>query len=332
MSKFHPVGIDVGARSLAVAWAAPTGKQQHREFANSPSGHKQLIQAISFPDSIARVAVEATGVYGLGLTLALHDADAVEVMVVNPRAAKDFARAQMTRAKTDCVDAGSLQAYAQRMPFVPWTPPSQAVLQLRGLTRRLHQLKLEVHREQNRANQADYANDKVVAHDIALNLRHLKRRIAHLEQACLEAIEADPQLGAQYQRMISVPGIAHRTAPVLLAELGVLPGDMQAKQWVAHAGLDPRPFDSGTSIRKPRRISKVGNKYLRHALYMPALVAIRHDQHIGAYYQHLIAQGKKPKQAIVAVMRKLLLALHGMECHQANFDSTRFYCLPAQTT
>jgi transposase len=74
------------------------------------------------------------------------------------------------------------------------------------------------------------------------------------------------------------------------------------------AGLDPRPHESG-STHKPRRVSKAGNQYLREALYMPALVAIKHDPHVKAFYTKLTAAGKKPLQAIVAVMRKLLLAL-----------------------
>ena len=88
--------------------------------------------------------------------------------------------------------------------------------------------------------------------------------------------------------------------------------DMTARQWVAHAGLDPRHHDSGTSIHKPARISRAGNRYLRAALFMPALVATQHDPNIRAFYQKLVDRGKTKMQAIVAVMRKLLHALHGM--------------------
>lgn len=323
------VGIDVAAKTYVAAWECPDGRRRQQTFANSQHGHQQLIAAIDPSAGCCRVVIEATGVYSLGLALSLHATDDIEVMLVNPRAAKDFARANMTRAKTDGIDADSLMAFVQRMPFVPWTPPPDAVLKLRGLTRRLHQLKLELHREGNRAKQAEMVEDQAVVHDIDLNMRHLQRRVDKLQDACLDLIQADDQLNAQYQRITSVPGIASRTAPVLLAELGVLAADMKGKQWVAHAGLDPRPFESGTSINKPRRISKVGNRYLRHALYMPALVAIRNDQHIAAYYAALVQRGKKPKQAIIAVMRKLLLALHGMERSQTPFDPGRFYRLPA---
>src|ERR1700674_1860805 len=104
-----------------------------------------------------------------------------------------------------------------------------------------------------------------------------------------------------------------------------------AAQWVAHAGLDPRPYESGISIHRPRRITKVGNRHLRAALYMPALVAIQHDPNVKAFYNKLIAAGKKPMQAVVAVMRKLLHAIWGMLKHDQDFDGNKFFNLAAKT-
>jgi transposase len=93
---------------------------------------------------------------------------------------------------------------------------------------------------------------------------------------------------------------------------GVLPDAMTVRQWVAHAGLDPRAHQSGTSVDKPARISKVGNAHSRRALFMPALVAVQHDRHGRAFFDKLVARGKTPLQAYVAVMRKLLHAIYGM--------------------
>lgn len=99
---------------------------------------------------------------------------------------------------------------------------------------------------------------------------------------------------------------------------------MSARQWVAYAGLDPKPFESGGTA-KPRRLSKQGNRYLRDGMYMPALVAICYDPHVKAYYQHLIEQGKKPKQAIAAVMRKLLVAIWAMFHDDQEWQPEKFY-------
>ncbi len=153
----------------------------------------------------------------------------------------------------------------------------------------------------------------------------MERRIERLEATGLAVIDALPGLKAKFARLVSIHGIAAASAMRLMAELLVLPEDMRAPQWVAHAGLDPRPLDSGTSIHKPRRISKVGNRYLRAALYMPALVAIQREPQVKAFYDKLIVAGKKPLQAIVAVMRKLLHAIWGMLKHDQNFDGSKFY-------
>jgi transposase len=118
-----------------------------------------------------------------------------------------------------------------------------------------------------------------------------------------------------------------------MGELLVLPEDMTARQWVAMAGLDPRQHQSGSSVNKKSRISKAGNRYLRMALYMPSLSATRHDLHIKGYYRHLIEDnGLKKIQAICAVMRKLLHAIHGMLRTQSPFDNSRFYDLSRSVT
>jgi transposase len=104
---------------------------------------------------------------------------------------------------------------------------------------------------------------------------------------------------------------------------------MTARQWVAHAGLGPRAFDSGTSIHKPARISRRGNHYLRAALYMPALVASRRDPNVKAFYDKLVAKGKTKMQALVAVMRKLLHAIHGMLRTDTDFTGEKFFAMEA---
>jgi len=107
---------------------------------------------------------------------------------------------------------------------------------------------------------------------------------------------------------------------------------MRAKQWGAMAGLDPRQHPSGSSASKKPHLSKAGNRYLRIALYMPALSAARHDPNVRAFYRHLIdTRGPKELQAVYAVMRKRLLAIHAMLRTNSPFDSRRFFS-PTETT
>jgi transposase len=96
--------------------------------------------------------------------------------------------------------------------------------------------------------------------------------------------------------------------------------------------LDPSPCESGTSVHRPRRISKVGNRHLRATLYMPALMAIRRYPNVKALYNKLIAAGKKPMQAVVAAMRKLLHAIWGMLKDNQDFYGSRFFRLTENAT
>jgi transposase len=141
-------------------------------------------------------------------------------------------------------------------------------------------------------------------------------------------VVADPELERRYQLLLSIPGFAVTSALHTLAELLLLPADMDVRQWVAYAGLDPRHHTSGSSVEKKPRISKAGNKHLRRALYMPALVALVHEPHLRAFYQHLLARGKCKMQALVAVMRKLLHAIFGMFKHHQTFDGSKVYTPP----
>lgn len=325
------VGIDVGATELVLALERAGGALQEAVFSNDAVGHRKLIKHVTRRGAHVRVCVEATGVYHLDLCLALHEAARLEVMVVNPRAAKDFSRAQLKRSKTDRVDAQSLLEFVRRMDFSAWQPPSAAILALRGLSRRIQALLVNRAQEKNRlhADGAVSETSPVIRESIERHIDGIDTEIALLAEAAKDLIAADASLQRKYQHLTSVKGIAAASAITILAELAVLPADMSARQWVAHAGIDPRYAESGTSVRGRVRISKVGNRHLRRALFLPAMVASQHEPQIRAYYQKLLAKGKKPMQALVAVMRKLLHAIYGMFRNDADFDGAKFFATNA---
>ncbi len=109
----------------------------------------------------------------------------------------------------------------------------------------------------------------------------------------------------------------------------MLPADRDVRQWVAFAGLDPREHSSGTSVHKRPHISKMGNRHLRHVLFMPALVASRREPHLHGFYEHLLAKGKTKRLALMAVARKLLHAIYGMFRSGKPYDGARVYQLPS---
>lgn len=311
-------GIDVSAKTLSVCrWR--DGQESEQEFSNDGAGHRELVKWLG---KQARVCLEATGVYHLQLALALRAAG-VEAMVVNPRVAKDFARALSNRSKTDEVDAWTLLEYVRRMEFQAWEPPTQAVLELRELGRRLTELTRASVDEKNRLHAKKVAGiSAAVISDVKQHVAQIEKRIKHIETAAFEVICEDEDLREQYEVLLKARGIARRSAILLLTELAVLDPTMTVRQLVAYAGLDPRVYESGTSVQKPVRISKVGNARLRAILYMNALSAIRHDRGARLFYARLVARGKKRMQAVVAVMRKLLHGIWIVLQRRVPFDSS----------
>ncbi|NNF72566.1 MAG: IS110 family transposase [Rhodobacteraceae bacterium] len=332
-TAYNVAGCDVSADWLDVAVKRPErDRLDERRFDNTPSGHRALIKWLTKADHTARVAVEASGVYSLDLALALDEAPLVKVMIVHPRALKDYRRAQMQRSKTDQIDARLICDYGLRMPFVPWQVPSEEAFELRALSRRLEALVQARIAEMNRLHAAQKSRraSAYVINDIEVNIRHLERRITRIEEEAVSLIQAHAALRVACAHLTSVSGIAERSAIKLLGELLMMPQALSVREWVAFAGLDVRHYESGRSVHKPGRISKEGNVRLRRALYMPAQVAIQHEPQVRAFYDKLIAQGKKPMVAIVAVMRKLLHSIYGMLKHDQDFDGQRFYRLPTQ--
>lgn len=327
MDKWMACGIEVSARELMVAIE---GEGRVKRFANTAAGHRALLGALTRGGKRVRAVMEATGMYGLDAALALEGKPGVELMVANPRAVRDFARALMQRSKNDRQDAEMLREFAARMPFQAWVRPSKNVLELWAITRRVQALVKQRTAEKNRAHAAriSAATPRVVRQEIAASLRALERSIVRLRREAQRCVAADAQLQRREILLRSITGVGAVSAVMLLAELAMLPADRDVRQWVAFAGLDPREYSSGSSVRKKTRISKVGNRHLRHALYMPALVASRYEPHLRAFYLRLLGRGKTRRQAVLAVARKLLHAIYGMFRSGQTYDGTRLFASP----
>jgi len=331
---FDSGGIEISAQELHLALQRQGRCEPVRIFPNTSAGHATLRAWLLRGQRPVRLCMESTGLYGLDVALALSGHAQLQLMVANPRAVRHFATALMRRSKTDPLDAAVLQEFAARMPFQPWTRPAPAALDLHALARRIT-ARVEMHTaEKNRwhAAHVSQAIPAAVRRDVARSLQSQQNAIARLTREACRVIAGDARLRAQYALLLSVTGIAQTSAVQILAELSVLSSDLQVRQWVAYSGLDPRAYSSGSSVHKKTRISKAGNRHLRRALYMPALVATQRQPNLRAFYLHLLRLGKSKMQAIVAVMRKLLHAIFGMFRHGQPFDGARLVPLLAVDT
>jgi transposase len=328
MDKPAVAGVEVSADVLVVA--LDNGQLRSTEFPNTATGHQQMLRFFRKNAAQVRVCMESTGLYGLDAALALHQQPGIEVMVANPRSVRHFCHAMMQRSKTDPIDARLLAEYARRMRFQPWQPPSIKGRQLCAVSRAIHQLTEMNAMQKNRLHAASVTETtpKIVIRELERSLTQQQRSIQRLTREALQLIASDPQLQKRFDLLLSFPGIAETSALQLLGELVLLAPDFNVRQWVAYAGLDPRQYSSGKSVEKRVRISKVGNRHLRRALFMPALVAVRRNPQFRAYYRHLLAHGKFKMVALVAAMRKLLHGIYGVFQTLQPFDPEKLFTLP----
>lgn len=304
------IGIDVSKETLDVS-IFTGGKPLGKQFANTEQGFAQLLGWLAHR-KLGRVhaCLEATGRHSLGVALALHAAGHV-VSIVNPAQIRDFARARLGRNKSDTIDAGYIREYGAMVRPPAWTPPSPALRRLCELqTIRAGYVAGRIE-WQNRAG--SLGNDAATRALTEATIAHFTAQIAAVDQAIAETIDRDDDLRGKRDLLLSIDGVGQTLAALVLAELPGTDVITRSAQAVAYAGLNPRHFQSGSSVNRPTRISRIGNAVLRAALFMPAMVAMRHNPAVAALATRLRAQGRlKPKQIVVAAMRKLLVICFGV--------------------
>jgi transposase len=294
------LGIDVAKAQLDLA--DPSGTTTQR-IANTAAAIAALADEL-VRDPPALIVVEATGGYEMPLVSALQQAR-LPVAVINPRQARDFARASGQLAKTDAIDARILAQFGTALHPAPLPPtdPSQAALA--ALVARRRQLVDMLIAERNRLEHATAAIQDWINEHLAM----LKTQLARTDAAIALTVEASPDLQRRREILTSVKGVGPLTAAVLLAELPEL-GTIGHKQIAALVGVAPINHDSGTQ-RGQRHIGG-GRPSVRCALYMATLVAVRHNPTIHAFYRRLRDGGKRSKVALVAAMRKLISILNAL--------------------
>lgn len=319
------VGIDIAARSLAVAIAhddAPPAPAL--TVSNDADGWRVLMAMLVAQESSTAatlVVMEATGAYWQGLATALHTAGWC-VSVVPPSSVRDHARARHRRAKTDALDAALLVDYARRQQPARWTPPPAAITALQLLLRQRDDL--VAMRTQTRNRQHALAQLPALPADVAAPLtavaRVIDEQIGVLDRAIRQRAAATVPLATEIARLQTITGVGLLTAAVVLTEIQPVRSSMTARQVVAYAGLDPAPHESGTSVRGTGHVSKTGNARLRQAAYMAAVTAARCNPPFKRFYDGLLARGKRKRAALVAVARKLLVVMVTLLIHERDFD------------
>jgi transposase len=311
------LGIDVSKDSLDVVLVGG-GRQVHKVFANSAVGHDHLHNwLVAQRLRPVHVCLEATGQYGEGVAEYLHQRG-YPVSVVNPARIKHYGESKLHCNKTDKADAALIAEFCQKEKPPLWAPLPEDVKHLRALVRRLDDLQTAYRQEHNRSLAGE--KDAWVLEDLRLHLDYLQARIRAARQAIQQHIEQHPILKSQQELLISIPGIGKLTAARLLAEIGDISAFEDAPQLAAYVGLNPKGSQSGSSVHKKAHVSKEGRAFLRYILYMPAIVARKHNPVIREFCERLADKRLAEMAIVVAAMRKLIHIVFGVLKNQRPFD------------
>lgn len=314
------VGIDVSQNTLdACLLPAPNAKHRSASFANDDDGHAALL---AWADEHAGTAVlgfclESTGSYGEALATTLAESGR-HVAVVNPARIKYAGLMRGQGNKTDHADAKLIAEYASRERPAAWQPPRPEVRELQALTRRRDDLRRLAASEKTRL--AAPSLTPSARRSITRTVAFLEKEADRLQTQADDLIAASERLRDDRTLLETIPGIGTVAAQAILSELPDPGRFATAEQAAAFAGLAPREYRSGTSVKKRTRLSKAGNARLRKALYLPAMTAVRFNPLVGAFYARLVEAGKPKMAALGACMRKLLMIAYGVLKSRTPFD------------
>lgn len=310
----YSIGLDISKSSIAVHIPK---NDLDLEIENNAQALKALFSKLKklYKKEIDKLVwvFESTGSYS-SLIYRFCAQKGIRVFMPNPKQARGFAKAIAQRNKSDKIDARVLAqsivvAKETEIKIPHIDPLVEEFKEMIGFYRLLvkQESQLKNHKESLLAK----GNSSLLVKSVDKQMKALQKEQKRLLEKMRDMIQKDTVFSQKLDAIASIPGIGELTALILL-HLFIRYPDANQRQIVSLAGLDPIIRESGSSIRGKVKISKAGDRIYRGALFMPAMVAIRHNAKLKAYYERLKANGKHTTVAQVAVMRKLLIIAHSL--------------------
>lgn len=300
------VGIDISKKTFDAQFKYES-KWKHSQFRNSLKGFNEFKDWLNqFNLASVHIVLESTGRYGEDFSHFCYGSN-FNISVVNPAAIKFFGMSKLSRAKTDKADSKLIAEFGMQNELELWAPKSPSSYKLQCLNRCINKL---IDTRTQLLNCIEGSSDRDVINAYQKIASSINNQIEDFENQILELIQNEEDLNEDFQNLLTVPGIAEKTAITLLAEIPDISQFKNSKQLVAYAGLNPSVKQSGTSVRGNGGISKKGSRHLRKSLYYPSISAKRFNKKLQPMVLNLQNRGKKPKQIIVACMRKLLVIVY----------------------
>jgi transposase len=283
----HILGIDIAKATFSVTLLAGQ-QEQHGQFENNGAGFARLQRWLQKRKAEpVHACMEATSAYWEELALFLHE-QGHPVSVVNPKLIKRHAESIMQRNKTDRQDARTIADYCAKHAPALWSPPPVANRRLRTMVRHLRTLKEDRTRERNRLKAG--ISEPAVVQLIEAHLAFLDEQITTLEQAIRDHIDQDPDLKADKELLLSIPGIGDRPPPSSWPRCRTSPALQMPVNWPPTPVSPPASSSLVLRCSGPGRLVKWGNAHLRAGLYLPALAAQRFNPSIAPLRQRLLAR------------------------------------------
>ena len=281
-----------------------------KTFANTKKGFEALLGWVK-KNTVAEIAVrfvmEATGVYHESLAYFLDDNDE-KVTVVLPNKISNYMRTLEVKTITDKTASEAIARFGLERRLELWKRPKDIYKKLRQLTRERDQLVTErtMVKNQLHAEQAEAEPNKSSITRIKARIKMLDKQEQEIKTELSRLIATDPEVKKIMVLLCSLSGVGLLTAVTVLGETNGFELIRNRRQLASYAGFDVKEKQSGTSVKGKPKISKRGNKYLRKAMHLPALAAIRHDERFKAVFARIVSKHGLKMKAAVAVQRKLL--------------------------
>lgn len=323
------VGIDVAQNELVCSLGRISEDMipelyAAKTFSNTTKGFEALLawqKKQSDPSVAVRYVMEATGVYHESLAYWLADRGC-SLSIVLPNKISNYFRTLDVKTITDKTACQAIATFGLQRHLQDWKRPNPLYKKLRQLVREREQLVQErtTIKNQLHAENAEAEPGKNSIMRMKKRLDMLNQQVAEVKSEIQGLVNSKEDVKSSVRQICTISGVGMLTAATALAETNGFELIRNKRQLTSYAGLDVTEKQSGTSVKGKARISKRGNKYLRKSLHMPALAAIRHDEHYKAIYARLVSRHGIKMKAAVAIQRKLLEMIYTIYKTKKDYD------------
>ena len=327
------LGIDVAQKELVVCLgrmdeAFCSELYAYKTFANTAKGFISLVQwvkKLTVSDLGVRYVMEATGVYHESLAYFLKD-QGLEVSIILPNKISNYARSLTIKTVTDKTASEAIAQFGLERNLEQWEKPSPIYKRLKQLTREREQLVAErtMVKNQLHAEKAEAESNKASVTRAQKRIAFLTKQKNEITAEITLLVKSEESTHRSVELLCSIPGVGLLTAAIVLAETNGFDLIRNKRQLTSYAGLDVKEKQSGTSVKGKPKISKKGNRFLRKALHLPALSAIRSNERYKAIFVRLVGKHGIKMKAAVAVQRKLLEMMYTLFKADKKYDKDHY--------